>query len=98
MKKKIIAFWLLCAATSVWAQTNFMTETETNCYLQHKDEIDTRSEMASEDKFRELTTTYIIKLTYEAELRNICNILEIFHRLMMIGEPCPKLITKKFRR
>ena len=94
MKKKIIAFWLLCAATSVWAQTNFMTETETNCYLQHKDEIDTRSEMASEDKFRELTTTYSIKLTYEAELRNICNILEM--RKVICDYLHPKDHKKRF--
>ena len=94
MNKKIITLWLLCAATVALAQTNSMSENEKNCYLKHKNEIDIRSEIASEDLFRELTTSYSIKLIYEAELKNICNILEM--RKVICDYLQPKDHKKRF--
>ncbi len=94
MNKKIITLWLLCAVTVALAQTNSMSENEKNCYLKHKNEIDIRSEIASEDLFRELTTSYSIKLIYEAELKNICNILEM--RKVICDYLQPKDHKKRF--
>ena len=77
MKRKFFTLWLLCAATVSFAQTDFLNETENACYLQHKDAIDAQTTIAMEDAFRDMATTYAIKLTYETDLRHILEMREM---------------------
>jgi hypothetical protein len=77
MKRKIITLWLFCITTAIFAQTDFLNETENDCYLKNKDEIDARLEMAKEDAYRELTTTYAIKLLYVDDLKQIVEMQEM---------------------
>jgi hypothetical protein len=77
MKKILLIFCSLFVALSAYTQIDYLSELEKVVYQQHKEEIDSRFEIAKQDKYLEYATHYTLKKVYVDELKILIGAQEI---------------------